>query len=155
MLLPTLVKDSNAAGAVTVLLPPRYEDKELLEECNSSPFIFGWIESVFGEPARNDHEILFGKVGAAGPEIYQKSIKDHTWATICLIVFLGLQIVERDIQAILEGWQVADIDLVQTELVVYGTYVGLAIGDYCLVSSIENLADEYIIDEAICSIDKN
>jgi hypothetical protein len=165
MLLPTLVKDSNAAGAAAVLLPPRYEDNELLEEYNSSPFIFGWIETFFGEPARNDHEILFGKVGAAGPEVYRDSIKYQTWATVSLIVFWGLQIVARDIQALLEGWQVADIDLVRTELIIYGTYVVLAIGElvlapqtflnYCLVSSIENLADEYIIDEALCSIDKS
>jgi hypothetical protein len=69
MLLPPLVKDL-CQGASATLLPLRYEDKVLLEEFNSSPSIFGWIESFFGEPAENEHEKLFGAAGAAGPKIY-------------------------------------------------------------------------------------
>ena len=69
MLLPTLVKENE--GSEAVLLPPRYEDKLLLETFNSSPSIFEWGEQFFSGtggsksfPPRNDHEVLFGAAGS-------------------------------------------------------------------------------------------
>lgn len=66
MLIPTLLRDSTSGNKAT-LLPPRFQDESLLAEFNSSPSIFGWFEGFYSEPARNDHEALFGVAGAAGP----------------------------------------------------------------------------------------
>jgi hypothetical protein len=104
MLVPQLVRDSKAGGT-PILLPPRYQDTMLLEEFNSSPYPVGAIESVFGKPPRNCQERLFGKAGAAGPEIYLKSIKFHMWLVVSQIIFWGGQIVARDAFALLRGYE--------------------------------------------------
>jgi hypothetical protein len=78
------------------------------------------------------------------------------------MVFFGLQIVTRDAQALHKGWPVADPNLVQAELAVFGTYVTVAIAqlalapqtflNYCLVCSIEDLVDDLMIDEALRTV---
>ena len=161
MLVPVLVRDSST-GCRATLLPPRYEDKQLMKEFNSSPSIFGWIESFFSEPPRNDQEKLFGAVGAAGPELYRNSIKFHTWLIVSQIVFWGTQIVARDANALIQGLEVGNPDLLVPELVVFALYVTSAIGqlllapqtflNYCLVTSIEDLAMDSAINEA-CNLE--
>lgn len=161
ILVPVLVRDSSTGGRAT-LLPPRYEDKKVMKEFNSSPFIFGWIESFFGEPPRNDQEKLFGSAGAAGPELYRNSIKFHSWLIVSQIVFWGTQIVARDANALIQGLEVGNSDLVVPELVVFTCFVASAIGqlllapqtflNYCLVTSIEDLAMESAINEA-CNLE--
>jgi hypothetical protein len=158
MLVPALVRDSKT-GCQATLLPPRYEDEELMKEFNSSPFIFGWIESFFGEPARNDQERLFGAAGAAGPELYRNSIKFHAWLIVSQIVFWGTQIVARDSSALIQGLQVGNPDMLVPELTLFSLYVGSAIGqlllapqtflNYCLITSIEDLAQEEAIAKAV------
>jgi len=158
MLMPTLVRDSNFGGKAR-LLPPRYVDPKLMEEFNSSPSIFGWYESLFGEPARNDQERLFGIAGKAGPELYRNSIKYQTWLLVAQIVFWGGQIVARDINALVRGLDVGYPDLLLPELGVYGLFTTLALLqlslvpqtflNYCLVTSIEDLAQENAITEAL------
>lgn len=159
MLSPTLVRDSNAAGG-EVLLPPRYENEDFLREHEerASPFIVRYIESIWAKPATNNHERLFGAAGAAGPALYRNSIKYHTWLVTAQIVFWVPQIVLRDAQAYYNGWQVGNPDLLVPELIVFGTFVLLAAGQlvfaptafltYCLVTSIEQLADETMVQDA-------
>lgn len=157
MLVPALVRDSKTGGQAT-LLPPRYEDEQLLEEFNSSPFVFGWIESFFGKPARNDQERLFGAAGSAGPSLYRNSIKFHAWLIVSQIVFWGTQIVARDASALMQGVEVGNPELLVPELGIFGFFVASAIGqlllapktflNYCLVTSIEDLAMENAITEA-------
>lgn len=158
MLVPALVRDSKT-GCQATLLPPRYEDEELMKEFNSSPFTFGWIESFFGEPARNDQERLFGAAGAAGPELYRNSIKFHAWLIVSQIVFWGTQIVARDSSALIQGLQVGNPDMLVPELTLFSFYVGSAIGqlllapqtflNYCLITLIEDLAQEEAIAKAV------
>jgi hypothetical protein len=159
MLMPTLVRDS-ACGNKATLLPPRYENEELLSEFNSSPSIVGWIEKFYAEAARNDHEALFGVAGAAGPELYRNSIKYHTWLIVCELVFWGTQIVARDISALLQGWE--NPDLVVPELATFGFFVALAIAqlwlapqtflNYSMITSVECLTDESVLRDS-CKTD--
>jgi len=161
MLVPALVRDSSTNCKAT-LLPPRYEDETLMKEFNSSPFIFAWIESIFGEAPRNKQEKLFGAAGAAGPELYRNSIKFHSWLIVSQIIFWGTQIVARDINALIQGLEVGNPDLLVPELTIFGLYVASAIGqlllapqtflNYCLVTSIEDLAVENAITEA-CALE--
>ena len=163
MLVPVLVRDAGA-GCNASLLPPRYEDDKLMEEFNSSPSIFGWVESFFSEPARNKQEELFGAAGAAGPELYRNSIKFHTWLVVTQIVFWGTQIVARDTYALIQGLEVGNPELLIPELIVFGVYVASAIGqlaiapqtflNYCLVTSIEDLSQESAIAEACELLEK-
>lgn len=164
MLLPVLVKDTSSAKANAMLLPPRYEDKHLLQEFDSSPLVFGWIESFFGKPAQNGHEKLFGKVGSAGPKVYLKSIQLQIWVQVNQIVFWGYEIIARDVQALSgSGVAIADDMLVKNELVVFAVYAMLSLAqlllapqtflNYCIISSIERLTDECVIQDAFCSLD--
>jgi hypothetical protein len=165
MLVPQLVRNSKEGGK-PILLPPRYQDTVLLEEFNSSPYLVEAIESFFGRPPRNRQERLFGKAGAAGPEIYLKSIKFHMWLVVSQIIFWGGQIVARDAFALLGGYEGGNPELLVPELVIYSLYVGLAIGqlaiipstflNYCLVTSIEELVQEETVQEscsAVCVLD--
>ena len=93
--IPTLVRDSKCNRKAT-FLPPRFEDDKDLSAFNSSPSVFGWIESFYAEPARNDHGVLFGVSGVAVPELYRNSIKFHTWLVVSQIVFWGTRIVALD-----------------------------------------------------------
>lgn len=154
MLLPTLVHDCAAGPENTVcLLPPRYEDPKLRAKFNSSPSFFGAIESIFGTPARNIHEEVFGKAGHSGRELYSASIKLQTWFVVSAIVLWGSQIVARDAEALRQGAVAGIPSLVIPELAIFGTLVALAIAqlwtlvpqtflNYCLVTSIELMTDE-------------
>jgi hypothetical protein len=156
MLLPTLVRDSKG-GDEAILLPPRYEVDELFQKFNSSPGIFGKIESFFGKPARNRHEELFGAAGAAGPELYRNSIKFQMWLAVSQVLLWGGQIVFRDMAAIVRGSEVGNPDLLYPELALFGLYVALAAAqlwlvpqtflNYCLATSIESLTDKDIVYE--------
>ena len=74
----------------------------------------------------------------------------------------GLQIVDRDIDAIINVKQVGNPELLAPELALYGTFVASAIGqlalspqtflNYCLVTSIEQLVEEELLDNA-CRIE--
>jgi hypothetical protein len=133
-----------------------------MAEFNSSSSIFGIIESFFGKPASNKHEELFGAAGHAGPELYRNSIKFHTWFVVSQIAFWGGQIVARDANALIRGLEVGN-PLVGPELAIFGIYVAVAIGqlwlapqtflNYCLVTNIEELAQEQAILEACMSSD--
>ena len=95
MLIPTLVRDGINGEAT--LLPPRYLEKELRMELNTSPGPIAFIERALGgKPCTNDHECLFGAAGQEGPEIYKKSIKYHTWACVSSLIFIFNEIVLRD-----------------------------------------------------------
>jgi len=156
MLIPTLVRDLNCNSKAR-LLPPRYEDSTLLNEFDSSPPVFRWIEEMMGEPARNDHERLFGAAGAAGPEIYLNSIKFHTWLVVSQIVFWGTQIVARDTNALLNGLETGIPELVVPELFFFGSYVFMAVAllwlapqtflNFSLVTSVEQLVDRCALSE--------
>lgn len=151
MLVPALARDSST-DCQAMLLPPRCEDEASLSEFDSSPSAFGWIESLFGEPARNDQEKLFGSAGAAGPELYRNSIKFHTWLVVSQIVFWGTQVVARGASALAQGLEVGNPDLLVPEVTAFGTYVVSVIGQlllapqtflsFCLVTPIEGLAQE-------------
>jgi EF hand len=162
MLVPTLVRDSRMENTAR-LLPPRFEDDQLLADFNSSPGLVAWIESSLGgndRPARNGHERLFGAAGAIGPHLYRDSIKFHTWLVVSQIVFWGAQIVARDAAALWQGAETGNPELVVPELAIFGFYVASAIAqlwlapqtflNYSLVTSIEDLASEYAIQES-CS----
>ena len=150
--------------SVVVLLPPRYQCPELLAEFDSSPLPFGWVESLWGAPARNDHEALFGRAGRNGPALYQKSIQLHTWWVVALLVFLLGQVVLRDLSALVQELppSVGRPDLVRPEVALYGTYTTILMGqlwllpktflDYTLVTSIESLMDLETLT-TVCTID--
>jgi hypothetical protein len=107
----------------------------LLEEFDSSPGVFGLLESILvgssAAPA-NAHEELFGQVGAKGPEFYRQSIKLHTWTVVSQIVFFGGQIVLRDIAALSNGWTAGNPDLLRPELATFAFFVALAAGQLWL-----------------------
>lgn len=153
MLVPPVVRDTSNGKAT--ILPPRYKDELLLEQFDSSPSIFGWLESTLCGAATapmNDHEKLFGAAGSKGPEFYRNSIKLHTWLVVSQIVFFGSQIVLRDAAALLNHWQnVGNPDLLRPELALFTIYVAVAAGqlalapqtflNYCLVTSVETFAE--------------
>jgi hypothetical protein len=158
MLVPLLVRDSSCDNR-TRLLPPRYQDEKSLREFDSSPSIFGWIESFFAEPATNDQDRLFGVAGAAGPELYRNSIKFQTWVTVSQIILWGSQIVWRDGNALLNGLETGRPELVLPEFMIFSTYVLLSVAclwlapqtflNYSLTTSIEVLADVEAIQETL------
>lgn len=162
-LIPILVRDSNQDGAA-VLLPPRYEDEVQMKAFNSSPFPVNMVEGFFGKPARNNQESLFGAAGNGGPDLYRNSIKLQAFFATAQLVFLGSQIVARDISALVQGVPetVGRPDLLLPELELYGSLCLLALGqlwlvpktflDFSLVTSIEKLLSEDLFTEA-CKLD--
>lgn len=158
MLVPLLVRDSSCNNR-TILLPPRYRDKELLSNFNSSPSIFGWVENFFAKPSKNDHHRLFGNVGSAGPAVYRNSIKYQTWLAVSQIILFGSQIVTRDANAILNGLETGKPDLVVPEFFIFSFYVLLCMFclwlapqtflNHSLTTSIEILSDQKAIQESM------
>jgi hypothetical protein len=172
--LPFNMNDDDVNGVL--ILPPRYEDDEILKEFNSSPGVFGWIEQFLcredsdkqeGEEERtSNHVKLFGSAGAEGPELYRNSIKFHTWALVVQIVFWGTQIVARDVNALL-GFQanghiwadnVGSPELVVPELWIFGLYVVVATAqlflvpltflNYSFITSVEDYFDDSFAPES-------
>jgi len=161
MLVATLVRDGMDGPAV--LLKPRYQDELLRSQFNSSP---GWvrpIEQFFtggGTPARNPHEELFGAAGADGPALYRNSIKFHTWLCVAQIVFMGSQVVARDINALLQHSTVmAHPEAVLPEAIFFGFFVVVSMAQlalapqtflcYSQATSIELMTKEWALKSAI------
>ena len=161
--------DDDVNGVL--LLPPRYEDADLLQDFHSSPGIFGWIEQWLtrhvgadndddDDAILNNHVQLFGSAGKEGPELYRNSIKFHTWAVVVQIVFWGTQIVARDWNALLlyqengRVWpeNIGIPEYVVPELTIFGFYVALAVAQlflvpltflsYSLITSVEYYFDD-------------
>lgn len=163
MLLPVFIRDSSSGGDA-VLLPPRYEDKQLLKQFNSSPNFIGWAESLIIETkytgngqSNNAHCQLFGKVGEKGPEIYLNSIKYHTWLVVSQIVWWGTQIVARDAEFLLAGYSSPPGTNVPLEFGIFSFFVALSVAqlglapqtflNYCLVTSIEELTKQDMFEQ--------
>ena len=163
MLLPTLVKEHE--GSEAILLPPRYEDKVLLNKFNSSPSFFAWGEQFFTgggskvNPPTNDHEKLYGAMGSELPSIMKDSIQFHTWLTVALIVYSTTQIILRDATALFIHANVGDPDTVVQELVLWSIFVASSIFqlslapttflNYCFVTSIEEFVKEDVVKKSI------
>jgi len=163
MLLPTLVKEHE--GSEAILLPPRYEDKVLLNKFNSSPSFFEWGEQFFTgggskvNPPTNDHEKLYGAMGSKLPSIMRDSIQFHTWLSVALIVYSTTQIIFRDATALYLNANVGDPDTVVQELVLWSVFVASTIFqlslapttflNYCFVTSIEEFVKEDVVKKSI------
>jgi len=163
MLLPTLVKEHE--GSEAILLPPRYEDKVLLDRFNSSPSFFAWGEQFFTgggskvNPPNNDHEKLYGAMGSELPSIMKDSIQFHTWLSVALIVYSTTQIIFRDATALYLNANVGDPDTVVQELVLWSVFVASSIFqlslspttflNYCFVTSIEEFVKEDVVKKSI------
>lgn len=156
MILPRLASINNE----TVILPPPVDMDNLLERFDSSPPWIQPIEGLFAEPSKTRYERLFGRAGAAGPELYGNSIKLQSWLCLTHIVFFGSQIVPRDLDAILKGAKVGAPEYLTAELVVYGTFVMVsllqlvlvsprAFWNYCLVVSAEDGVSEELLETSI------
>lgn len=135
MLVATLVRDG--AGGEAVLLKPRYEDDVLRASFSSSPSWVRPVEKFFTNPntrkPRNAHEELFGTAGADGPELYRNSIKYQSWLCVAQIVFMGNEIVGRDLNALLQHSTVmAHPDAVLPEALLYGFFVVLSFAQLAL-----------------------
>ena len=129
MLVPTLVQDGSKDGPA-VLLPPRYRHLALLQEFNSSPWWVAPIERLLTRrPATNDHERLFGAAGADGPNLYRNYIKFHTWLCTAVIVYLGTQVVLRDVKCLMyhDSHESTHPGAVLDELILFGFFVVLCL----------------------------
>lgn len=159
MLLPTLVRDGNAAGPAR-LLPPRVENDYLRGEFDSSPPIVSQIESFFSKKdAKNDHEGLFGAAGGSGPSMYRESIKLHSWLCVAQIVFYGGQIVVRDAWAIFfDSSTIGNPPYAVPEAAVFALLVAVSAAqlwlvpttflNYCFATSIETMTKDWAVRKA-------
>ena len=151
MLMPSLSADGT-------LLPPKLEDADACEAFESAPPATRLIELV-GEatPARNAHERLFGKLGAAGPDFYLNSIKLNNWVCVAFLILVLSQVVGVDVGVLLDPDKVAGVpEALVPELALYGSFCALYVGilavspktfmTYALVTAIEELAKEELID---------
>jgi hypothetical protein len=140
----------------TEIVPPLVEFEANRKSFDSSPAWVQPIEGIWGKPATNPLEELFGTAGSSGMKLYQNSIKYQTWLTLTHIVFFGTQIVPRDINAILTGATVGDPSHLTAELVTYGgfVFVGLlqlafiaprAFWNYCLIAPAEGRTAEKLL----------
>jgi len=161
MLLPTLLRDGGPDGPAR-LLPPRVEDKKLRRLFRSTPKIFEPIEQLFHKQATNQHERLFGVVGANGPDFFRTSIKNHIWICVAQIIFYGGQIVAKDAGVLILGDAPAAVAPdVMSEFMLYGAFVTLTIVqlslapttflNYCVITSVEQLTKKWAMDKATVS----
>ena len=160
MLMPTLVRDGAADGEA-VLLPPRVEDVQLRSEFHSTPIFFEPIEKIWGKPPTNDHEGLFGTLGANGKSFFLNSIKLNIWLTVAQVVFYGTDIFARDIAALIQGDMslVGNPDMLLPEVTVYGLFILLGMGqlylaprtflNYSFATAVESMIDTKRLNKAI------
>jgi len=163
MLLPTLVTDG--VNGCAALLPPRYKIDEIRKEFNSSPSIFAWGEEFFTgggaktSPPRNEHEELFGAVGAKFESVYLDSMRFSTWLCVALIVYSTTQIVFRDVAALYLHADVGNADGLVPELIVWIIFTASAVFqlslapttflNFCFVTSVEEYVKKDIIEEVL------
>mmetsp|Transcript_24574 Transcript_24574/g.37639 ORF Transcript_24574/g.37639 Transcript_24574/m.37639 type:complete len:179 (+) Transcript_24574:1-537(+) len=164
MLLPTLVTDGVNGEAA--LLPPRYTIDEIRNNFNSSPSIFAWGEQFFTgggaktSPPRNEHEELFGAVGAKFEGVYRDSMRFSTWLCVALIVYSTTQIVFRDMAALyLHSANVGNPEGLVPELIVWIIFTASAVFqlslapttflNYCFVTSVEEYVKYDIVKEVM------
>jgi len=164
MLLPTLVTDGVNGEAA--LLPPRYTIDEIRNNFNSSPSIFAWGEQFFTgggaktSPPRNEHEELFGAVGAKFEGVYRDSMRFSTWLCVALIVYSTTQIVFRDMAALyLHSANVGNPEGLVPELIVWIIFTASAVFqlslapttflNYCFVTSVEEYVKYDIVEEVM------
>lgn len=163
MLLPTLVTDGVNGEAA--LLPPRYTIEEIRKDFNSSPSIFGWGEQFFTgggaktSPPRNEHEELFGAVGAKFEGVYRDSIRFSTWLCVALIVYSTTQIVFRDGAALYLHANVGNPEGLIPELVMWIIFTASAVFqlslapttflNFCFVTSVEEYVKQDVINEVL------
>lgn len=151
MLVPSLTPNGE-------LLPPKLEDADACAAFESAPPATQLIELV-GEatPARNAHERLFGKLGAAGPEFYLNSIKFNNWVCVAFLILVLGQVVGPDVAVLLDADKQAGVpEALVPELLLYSSFCALYVGilavspktfmKYALVTAIEDLAKEELID---------
>jgi hypothetical protein len=166
MLLPTLRVVEEDSGEIkggstgtarrVVVADPPYLDPERFARFDSSPGLFGAVESLVAsshadnvetegrkEVAWGRHRLLFGRAGPEkGPELYLHSIKFHAWLVTTQLVFWGGQVVARDLSALplvlgrdaapaLRG--VGRPDLVVPELALYGALAAAALAQLVAV----------------------
>ncbi len=163
MLLPTLVTDGVNGEAA--LLPPRYTIDEIRKDFNSSPSIFAWGEQFFTGggaktcPPRNEHEELFGAVGAKFEGVYRDSMRFSTWLCVALIVYSTTQIVFRDMAALYLHANVGNPDGLMPELIMWIIFTASAVFqlslapttflNFCFVTGVEEYVKKDIIEEVL------
>ena len=163
MLLPTLVTDGVNGEAA--LLPPRYTIDDIRKDFNSSPSIFGWGEELFTgggaktSPPRNEHEELFGAVGAKFEGVYRDSMRFSTWLCVALIVYSTTQIVFRDGAALYLHANVGNPEGLVPELIAWVIFTASAVFqlslapttflNFCFVTSVEEYVKKDVINEVL------
>jgi hypothetical protein len=163
MLLPTLI--TNGLNGEAALLPPRYTIEEIRKDFNSSPSIFSWGEQFFTDggaktsPPRNEHEELFGAVGAKFESFYRDSIRFSTWLCVALIVYSTSQIVLRDGAALYLHANVGNPSGLLPELIIWVIFTASAVFqlslapttflNFCFVTSVEEYVKQDIINEVL------
>ena len=157
MVLPKLVREKTT-GDIEVL-PPLVENQPCLETFASSQAILKPLEDLVGKPARNNHEALFGGLGANGPKFFASSIKFQVWLCLSGVIFLTTQILFRDINALVNHLPVGDPDGLVPEFLAYGSFVALAFSqlllfpatfqDFCVATSVHDMINEAALEEAI------
>jgi hypothetical protein len=187
MVLPAVQGGRGGADEEAVrMVDPPYLNATQLAAFDSSPSVLGWIEaavvSTFFDEEKEDkcedldssqgrQLRLFGQAGEAGPELYLRSIKFHTWLVTTQVVFWGTQIVARDVNAVsamLTGAagssaEIGRPEFVVAELLLYGTFVGAALfqllyvapqtfWNYILVTSVEEFAKPELLRASCCDI---
>eukprot|EP00577_Skeletonema_sp_RCC1716_P006936 CAMPEP_0113438998 /NCGR_PEP_ID=MMETSP0013_2-20120614/38241_1 /TAXON_ID=2843 ORGANISM="Skeletonema costatum, Strain 1716" /NCGR_SAMPLE_ID=MMETSP0013_2 /ASSEMBLY_ACC=CAM_ASM_000158 /LENGTH=570 /DNA_ID=CAMNT_0000329743 /DNA_START=35 /DNA_END=1750 /DNA_ORIENTATION=- /assembly_acc=CAM_ASM_000158 len=163
MLLPTLVTDGVNGEAA--LLPPRYTIDEIRNNFNSSPSILlGENCGAKTSPPRNEHEELFGAVGAKFEGVYRDSMRFSTWLCVALIVYSTTQIVFRDMAALyLHSANVGNPEGLVPELIVWIIFTASAVFqlslapttflNYCFVTSVEEYVKNDIVDEVMREVE--
>jgi hypothetical protein len=128
---------------------------------DSTPQLIKPIERIFRKEPKNINAELFGEVGAGGPEFYLNSIKFHTWLCVANIFFFSTQILPRDFYALLHeaSVEVGDPDSLVPEILTYGALVVINVMqlyfspttllNYCLITSVEDLKEEWAIEKSI------
>lgn len=78
------------------VFPPKYLDASLRANISSHPLnVYSFMELPFAKPATNEHEALFGTVGAYGPKFYMNSMKLVLFTSI-LITALGVNLITKE-----------------------------------------------------------
>jgi hypothetical protein len=187
MVLPSVQGGRQAEEEAVRMVDPPYLNATDLAAFDSSPTFFGWIEaavkSTFFDDEKEDkcedldsrqgrQLRLFGTAGTAGPELYLRSIKFHTWLVTTQVVFWGTQIVARDVSAVASLYatgaagvsaEIGRPEFVVAELLLYGTFVGAALfqllyvapqtfWNYILVTSVEEFAKPDLLRASCCDI---
>ena len=103
MVVPSLVFE----GSKVRMLPPRASSAEQMARFRSTPKWMEFFEDSWAEPATMRLDQLFGAIGSAGSSFYLNSLRFQTWLSMTILVFLGTQILTRDVGVLLSGIETA------------------------------------------------